>query len=298
MLRQACGRYLRTTPTYAQGSQAAKFLASHKLGSVTDLPIGIFDSGFGGLTVARAIVDLLPNENIVYLGDTARAPYGPRPIAEVRDFTLQCLDRLVAEGVKMLVIACNTGSSAALHDARERYRVPIVEVIYPAARHAIATTRTGRVGVICTQATATSHAYDDALATAPVTVTTAVCPRFVELVEAGITSGPEVLDLAERYLAPLKRAGVDTLILGCTHYPLLSGAISYVMGDAVSLVSSADECARATFAALTSENALRDGSTPATRQFWTTGNPTRFEGLGRRLMGGFVEDVVQVELEA
>jgi len=263
---------------------------------VTDLPIGIFDSGFGGLTVARAIVDLLPNENIVYLGDTARAPYGPRPIAEVRGFTLQCLDRLVEEGVKMLVVACNTGSAAAYSEARHRYPVPVVEVIRPAARHAVATTRTGRVGVICTQATAESHAYDDALAGASVEVTTAACPRFVELVEDGITSGPEVLSLAEQYLAPLKRVGVDTLILGCTHYPLLSGVISYVMGDAVSLVSSADECARATFAALTSDQILRESAAPARRQFWTTGDPRRFEGLGRRLMGGFVEDVVQVEV--
>ena len=264
---------------------------------MNDLPIGIFDSGFGGLTVARAIVDLLPNENIVYLGDTARTPYGPRPIAEVREFTLQCLDRLIAEDVKMLVIACNTGSAAAYSVARDRYPVPVIEVISPAARHAVATTRTGRVGVICTQATADSHAYNDALAGAPVKVTTAVCPRFVELVEDGITSGPEVLSLAEHYLAPLKGVGVDTLILGCTHYPLLSGAIGYVMGDSVALVSSADECARATFAALTSEEALRVDSAPATRRFWTTGDPTRFEGLGRRLMGGFVENVVQVQVD-
>jgi len=264
---------------------------------VTDLPIGIFDSGFGGLTVARAIVDLLPNESIVYLGDTARAPYGPRPIAEVRDFTLQCLDELVANGVKLLVIACNTGSAAALRDARERYDVPIVEVILPAAQHAIGTTRTGQVGVICTQGTATSRAYNDALAASSVKVTTAVCPRFVELVEAGVTSGPEVIDLAEQYLAPLKDAGVDTLILGCTHYPLLSGVISYVMGDNVSLVSSADECARATFALLTRQGLLRTEPEPPSRVFMTTGDPARFEGLGRRLMGRFVTDVVPVEIE-
>jgi len=267
-----------------------------RLEDVTDLPIGIFDSGFGGLTVARAIVDLLPNESIVYLGDTARAPYGPRPIAQVRDYTLQCLDELVAMGVKLLVIACNTGSSAALRDARERYDVPIVEVILPAAQHAIGTTRTGRVGVICTQGTAKSRAYNDALAAASVKVTTAACPRFVELVEAGVTSGPEVIALAEQYLAPLKKAQVDTLILGCTHYPLLSGVISYVMGDAVSLVSSADECARATFALLTRQDMLRTEPTPPTRVFMTTGDPARFEGLGRRLMSGFVTDVTQVDL--
>jgi len=279
---------------------------------VNDLPIGIFDSGFGGLTVARAIVDLLPDENIVYLGDTARAPYGSRPIEEVREFTLQCLDRLVSTGVKLLVIACNTGSAAALRAARERYLVPIVEVILPAASHAAATTRTGHVGVICTQATASSGAYDAAMAAvvdalgegavpSPIKLATVACPRFVELVEDGVTSGPEVLGVAAQYLAPLQQVGVDTLILGCTHYPLLSGAISYVMGDAVSLVSSADECARTTFATLTRLDLLRDGTSPgalpATRQFWTTGDRDRFQGLGRRLMGGFVRDVVQVDLE-
>lgn len=265
-------------------------------GNQNDLPIGVFDSGFGGLTVARAIVDLLPGENIVYLGDTARAPYGPRPIAQVRDFTLQCLDKLVDTPVKMLVIACNTGSSAALRDARERYGVPVVEVVLPAAVHAAATTRAGRIGVICTQATATSRSYNDALAASPVAVTTVACPRFVELVEAGITSGPEVIELAQQYLEPLREANVDTLILGCTHYPLLSGAISYVMGDAVALVNSADECAKATFATLTRLGLLRDGGQPV-RTFLTTGDPARFEGLGRRLMGGFVRDVHRVNFD-
>jgi len=264
---------------------------------VDNRPIGIFDSGFGGLTVARAIVDLLPDESITYLGDTARAPYGPRPLAEVRDFTLQSLDHLAA-GVKMLVIACNTSSSAALRDARERYDMPIIEVIHPAAARAAATTRAGHVGVICTQATATSLSYEDALAATSVDVTTVVCPRFVELVEQGVTSGQEVLDLAAEYLAPLKQAEVDTLILGCTHYPLLSGVISYVMGESVALVSSADECARATFAELTGLCMLRGAGATAARRFLTTGDPARFEGLGRRLMGGFVQNVGQITLDA
>jgi glutamate racemase len=261
-----------------------------------DLPIGVFDSGFGGLTVGRAVVDLLPNEDMVYLGDTARTPYGPRPIAEVREYALQCMDYLVDQGVKALVIACNTGSSAALRDARERYDVPIVDVILPAARLAAATTRTGRIGVICTEATARSRSYNDALAVSGLTLTTQVCPRFVELVEAGVTTGPEVLALTEEYLAPLQQAKVDTLILGCTHYPLLSGVISYVMGDEVALVSSADACARATFAALTRENLLHDDPRDPERVFLTTGDATKFEGLGQRLMGGFVQGVVQVDV--
>ena len=169
----------------------------------TEAPIGIFDSGFGGLTVARAVIDQLPHEDIVYLGDTARAPYGEQPIANVREYALECLDHLVAQGVKALVIACNSGSAAVLRDARERYAVPVVEVILPAARRAVAATRSGRVGVICTEATATSQAYDDAFAAAPqVTLHTVACPRFVAFVEAGITGGPDLLACAEEYLKP------------------------------------------------------------------------------------------------
>ncbi|HEY5981171.1 MAG TPA: glutamate racemase, partial [Microlunatus sp.] len=205
-------------------------------------PIGIFDSGFGGLTVARAVIDQLPYEDVVYLGDTARAPYGDQPIADVREFALECLDHLVDQGVKMLVIACNSASAAVLRDARERYDVPVVEVIMPAVRRAVAATRGGSVGVICTTATATSQAYDDAFTAAPhVDLLTRACPRFVDFVEAGITGGPELLACAEEYLQPLGDAGIDTLILGCTHYPLLAGVLSYVLGDGVTLVSSADE---------------------------------------------------------
>src|SRR6478609_10842624 len=210
-----------------------------------DAPIGIFDSGFGGLTVARSVIDQLPHESVLYVGDTARQPYGPKPISEVREYALECLDHLVALGVKALVIACNSASAAMLRDARERYDVPVVEVILPATRRAVAATRSGRIGVICTRATAQSLAYEDAFAAAPhVELTTQVCPRFVDLVEQGVTSGPELQAVAHEYLDPLTEASVDTLILGCTHYPLLIGVISYVMGDQVTLVSSAEECAK------------------------------------------------------
>lgn len=262
-----------------------------------NLPIGVFDSGFGGLTVARAIVDLLPNEDIIYLGDTSRAPYGSRPIAEIRQYALQGLDYLVAQGVKALVIACNSASSAVLRDARERYSVPVTEVILPAARRAVSATRNNRVGVICTQATATSRSYNDAFAAAPhVKLLTQACPRFVDFVEAGVTGGPELLAVAEEYLDPLMRNGVDTLILGCTHYPLLSGAISYIMGDAVTLVSSADECARSTFSTLTKRGLLRSQPRTASRRFFTTGDAADFEGIGRRLMGGFVAGAEAIRL--
>lgn len=257
-----------------------------------DAPIGIFDSGFGGLTVARAVVDQLPGEDVIYFGDTARAPYGPRPIAEVREYALECLDHLADQGVKALVIACNSASSAVLRDARERYDIPVTEVILPAAARAVAASRSGRVGVICTQATATSGAYDDAFAAAPqITLTTSACPRFVDYVEAGITGGRELITLAEEYLAPIQEAGCDTLILGCTHYPLLTGVISYVLGQGVTLVSSADECAKSTYSMLTNRGLVRDEPREGERRFLTTGNPDRFRGIGRRLMGDFVAAV-------
>jgi glutamate racemase len=260
----------------------------------TEAPIGIFDSGFGGLTVARAVIDQLPHEDIVYLGDTARAPYGDQPIASVREFALECLDHLVDQGVKILVIACNSASAAVLRDARERYPVPVVEVILPAARRAVAATRTGRVGVICTEATATSRAYNDAFAAAPqIDLQTAACPRFVAFVEAGVTGGPELLASAEEYLQPLQAAGIDTLILGCTHYPLLNGVISYVLGDGVSLVSSAEECAKDVYATLTRLGLTHNRPRAASHRFLTTGSPDHFEGIGYRLMNGLVVDVEQ-----
>ena len=215
-------------------------------GRVPDSPIGVFDSGYGGLTVARAILDQLPFESVAYFGDTARAPYGPRPIAQTRQFALECLDRLVDHGVKVLVIACNTASAAVLHDARERYDVPVVEVIRPAVRRAAGATRNGRVGVISTLGTHQSGAYLDAFAAAPqLNVSSVPCPRFVEFVERGVTGGPELIAVAREYLAPLQERDIDTLVLGCTHYPLLTGVISYVMGDGVTLVSSAEETATA-----------------------------------------------------
>ncbi len=263
--------------------------------SSNELPIGIFDSGFGGLTVARAIWDQLPNEDIVYLGDTARAPYGEKTIPEVREYALDCLDHLYEGGVKALVIACNSASSAVLRDARERYDVPVVEVILPAARRAVKVSKSGRIGVICTEATANSQSYDDALAAVPgVHLFTQACPLFVDYVERGITGGPELLAVAQGYLAGLKGEGIDTLILGCTHYPLLAGVISYVLGDEITLVSSAEECAKEVFHTLTDLDLVHGESRKASRRFLTTGNPDKFEGIGRRLMGGFVVDVEQI----
>ena len=254
---------------------------------MADAPLGIFDSGFGGLTVARAVIDQLPHESVLYLGDTARQPYGPRPIRQVREYALECLDHLVDQGVKLLVIACNSASAAVLRDARERYPVPVVEVIQPAARRAVAASRTGRIGVICTRATAESMAYDDAFAAAPhVDLHTRACPRFVEFVEAGLTSGPEVASVAHDYLDPLTSVGVDTLILGCTHYPLLTAVISYVMGDQVTLVSSAEETAKDVYRTLVRLGLERDPLLgPPSHTFLTTGDPAEFQSIGRRFLG-------------
>lgn len=252
-----------------------------------DAPIGIFDSGVGGLTVARAILDQLPYEQVIYLGDTAHFPYGPKRLADVRRYALSCLDHLVEQGVKILVIACNSASAACLADARERYSVPVVEVIRPAVRRAVAATRNGRVGVIGTRATITSRAYEDAFAAAPqVTVTGVACPQFADFVERGVTSGRALLGLASAYLEPLQRAEIDTLVLGCTHYPLLAGMISLVMGEGVTLVSSADETAKDVYRVLTELDLLRqEADSPPTHRLLTTGDASAFAALARRFLG-------------
>jgi glutamate racemase len=265
---------------------------------VSNAPIGIFDSGVGGLTVARAILDQLPNESTIYIGDTARGPYGPRPLAEVREFALETLDFLVEQGVKALVIACNTASAAMLRDARERYKVPVIEVIQPAVRRAVAASRSGHIGVIGTRATVDSKAYLDAFAAAPqLQVTSIACPLFVEYVERGETSGAEITKIARDYLAPVMEAKVDTLVLGCTHYPLLTGVISYVMGEGVTLVSSAEETAKDLYRTLVENNLLRDahGGSP-THKFLATGDAKAFESLARRFLGPEVTRVEHQDL--
>ena len=250
-------------------------------------PIGIFDSGVGGLTVARAVLDQLPGEELRYVGDTAHGPYGPLPIAEARAHALAALDDLVESGVKALVIACNTASAACLRDARERYNVPVVEVVLPAVRRAVAATHTGRVGVIGTEGTIRSRAYDDAFhAASHVQVTSVACPRFVDFVERGVTSGRQVLGLAQGYLEPLLAAEVDTLVLGCTHYPFLTGVLQIVMGQDVTLVSSAEETAKDLVRVLTEADLLAepDGREPHHR-FYATGPAEPFAKLARRFLG-------------
>ena len=267
-------------------------------------PIGIFDSGLGGLTVARAVIDKLPDEEVVYLGDTRHTPYGPRPVAQVRTYTLACLDQLASMGVKALIIACNTATAAALADARERYWVdagiPVVEVITPAARQAVTATRNGRVGVIGTRATIQSEAYSHVLAAVPgLSLAQRECPRFVEFVEAGITTGAELEAVATQYLAPLKEAGVDTLVLGCTHYPLLTGVIGRVMGEEVALVTSSEATANLTYNELVDRDLLhepRGGASPR-HQFYSTGGSGDFGRLARRFLGPEVSSVRTMDVE-
>jgi glutamate racemase len=271
-----------------------------RLVAVTDAPIGVFDSGVGGLTVARAIIDQLPRESIRYVGDTAHSPYGPKPIAEVRRYSLEVMDGLLEQGVKALVIACNTASSAMLRDARERYEqaygIPVVEVIQPAVRAAVKQTRTRRIGVIGTAGTIASRSYEDAFAAAhDVSLTLAACPRFVEFVEAGDTSSPELRAVAAEYLEPIRAAGVDTLVLGCTHYPLMSAAIQYVMGPDVTLVSSAEETANDVYRRLVENGIERTSSADPTYSFETTGpDEAGFKRLARRFLGPEIATVGQL----
>ena len=248
----------------------------------------MFDSGFGGLTVARAVIDLLPNEDIVYVGDTGRYPYGPRPAGEVREFAREIAWSLVDDhGAKAVVVACNTAAAVAFDQLREELPVPVISVIEPGARALSIATRSGRVGVIGTVGTISSGAYQRALGASgrSLDLTATACPGFVEFVERGQTSGDEVMLLAERLLAPVVAADVDSLLLGCTHYPYLSRVISEVMGPGVVLVSSADETAFA-LAQLMWDASL--GAHPArtgTHTFLSSGDVEWFADLGRRLLG-------------
>ena len=252
-----------------------------------DAPIGVFDSGVGGLTVARAILDQLPREPVLYVGDTARGPYGPRPIAEVRAFALDVMDHLVDEGVKALVIACNSASAAVLRDARERYAVPVVEVIQPAVRRAVRATRNGRVGVIGTQATIGSGAYAHALRQldAGITVFSAPCPLFVPLAEEGWVDHPATRLIAREYLLPLRIEKIDTLILGCTHYPVLRSAIGAVMDAGVALIDSGEAAAQEVGRTLDAEGLRNASRQRANLKFFVSDLPAKFAEIGERFLG-------------
>jgi glutamate racemase len=251
-------------------------------------PIGVFDSGLGGLTVLRALIDLVPAAPTLYFGDTGRFPYGSKPADEVLKYSLEIADLLVDRGASLVVVACNSATSVALDALRSHLEVPVIGVVEPGVRAAAAVTRSGRVGVIGTVGTVASGSYQRTAAAAGVTLTCAACPGFVEFVEAGDVDSDQVHVLAERLLDPVRRAGVDTLVLGCTHYPLLARTIGDVMGPDVVLVSSADETAFAARRML--DSVVADDRVE--HRFLTSGDPERFAALGSRFLG---PEVVTVE---
>jgi glutamate racemase len=261
-----------------------------------DRPIGVFDSGFGGLTVARALIDLLPGEDLVYVGDTGRYPYGPRDLDEVRGFAEQITAKLVADhDVKMVVVACNTAAAAALDLLRFDYDIPLVGVIEPGLRATVRATRSGRIGVIGTVGTVASGAYQRAVGALRrprrLRLTCAACPGFVEFVERGEIASDQVVVLAERLLAPVIAAQVDTLLLGCTHYPFLARTISDVVGRDVVLVSSAEETAFEVLRILDETGLGRRGTKAGVHTWISSGDVEVFGELGRRLLGPELDTV-------
>ncbi len=270
---------------------------------MNDAPIGIFDSGLGGLTVASEVMRVLPHESILYVGDTARCPYGPRALDEVQRFVLQVGTWLAGRRVKMLVIACNTGTAAGLAAAQRTFDVPVVGVVEPGARAAVQATFNRKVGVIATTGTVESGAYSNAVRAldAGVTVFSVAAPKFVDIVEQGLHMGPGTVEgwmadssevfvrptfyeIARDYLDPLKRTGVDTLVLGCTHFPLLSTAIGQVMGREVRLISSAQETAREVAGVLGAREWLAPDGNVARHRFFTTGDEEEFARLGSAVL--------------
>lgn len=258
--------------------------------------IGIFDSGIGGLTVLQQIARLLPRELLVYLGDTGRSPYGTKSPEVVTRYACENTDFLVKRGLKMLVVACNTASAVALDVLRERYQMPVVGVIEPGAQEAVRRSENRRVGVIGTEATIASGAYTRALrALDPgIEVYTRACPLFVPLVEEGWVDNEVARATTARYLSSLKHSGIDTIILGCTHYPLLKKTIAEFLGEEVQLIDSAEETARVVRATLAHYSlARRKGSGGAS--FFVTDVPDRFVKVGSRFLGEQVESAVRIE---
>ncbi len=264
-------------------------------------PIGIFDSGLGGLTVMRQVARALPEEDIVYFGDTARVPYGSKSPATIIHFSEENCRFLMRSEPKLLVVACNTASAAALPHLRTVLDVPILGVVEPGARAAVAATRNRRVGIIGTEATIRSRAYTDSiLAQDPaIALVDRACPLFVPLVEEGRDCDDPIVRLAAKeYLRPLIEFGVDTVVLGCTHYPLLKDAFRAVLGRAVTIVDSAEETARAAVELLDQRGLRRGQATSPVYRYFVTDNPLRFASVGSRIMGNIVENVEWVDLAA
>jgi glutamate racemase len=263
-----------------------------------DKAIGIFDSGIGGLTVAKEIFRLLPNENVIYFGDTGRYPYGPRSPEIVRKFARQDVNFLLEQGVKFIVVACNTASSLALTYIQRIYNIPMLGVIEPGAKGAIEKTKTRRIGVIGTQGTISSLAYEKTLRSlnGSLKIYSRACPLFVALAEEGYIDQQATRLIAEDYLEDIKRHNVDTLILGCTHYPLLKGPIAEVMGSDVKLIDSAEETAIATRKALGETDLHRLAASPGKRSFYVSDSPDKFKKFGQLFLGQKIGKIGLVDI--
>lgn len=260
-------------------------------------PLGVFDSGIGGLTVLHALIRRLPAERLIYFGDTARVPYGPKSPETVRRFSRENVELLHERGVKMIVVACNTASAHALDDLRRSFPLPIVGVVGPGARAAARATKSGRVGVIGTQGTVASDAYGRALRAIreDLEVVSRACPLFVPLTEEGLLDHPATRLIAEEYLAPFREDGIDALILGCTHYPLLKPLIGEILGLDVVLIDSAEETAREVEEVLVErELAAEPGSAGASR-FLVSDLPAQFLRVGRIFLGEELREVEVVQ---
>lgn len=254
--------------------------------------IAVLDSGVGGLTVVKEVMRQLPQEKVIYFGDTARTPYGPRPAAEVLRFTHQIVDYLLQYQPKMIVIACNTATAVALHEIRAKVEIPVLGVIHPGVRAAIKMTKSNNIGVIGTEGTIRSGAYERALRqiSPNVHVEQLACPQFVTLVEQGETEGPQTLAVVERTLQPMRATAIDCLILGCTHYPFLSEVIGQVMGPDIQLISSADETAREISTILYHRGQLAAADKVPVHQFFSSGDVDTF----RELAGKWLSTPIQV----
>lgn len=261
-------------------------------------PIGVIDSGVGGLTVAREIMRQLPKEQIVYLGDTARCPYGPRPREEIRQFTWEMTNYLLGYDIKMLVIACNTATAVALEEIRDTLNIPVIGVVHPGARTALKITKNYHIGVIGTVGTVKSGAYEQALKSinSDVKVESLACPKFVPLVESGQFEGEEAKQIVAESLEPLKDRPIDTLILGCTHYPLLSPLIQQYMGEHVKLICSGDETAREASTILHHSGLLYTGNKRREHIFFTTGSKETFQQIASKWFGHPIEHVETIRL--
>jgi glutamate racemase len=266
---------------------------------MAERPLGVFDSGVGGLTVVSQLFRILPQEDIIYFGDTAHLPYGSKSKEAVTRYSLEIANFLRTQKAKIIVVACNTASSFALSSLTENIEIPVIGVIEPGAQAAIDATRNSKIGIIGTEGTINSRAFEKALKRIDknVKVFSRACPLFVPLVEEGWLDQPETLQIAEKYLSPLKNEDIDTLILGCTHYPLLKELISRIIGREISLIDTAEATARAVQGKLGEKNLLRKGSRKAVYKFFVSDDPDKFLQLGRRFLGKNIEKAERVNLE-